>query len=72
MLAALTNDHAPLLFSLDLCKDEKRDEVLWKFNNSLTMNYDFVTKMKFYITSTLETLQKEEITDFQARWEFLK
>ena len=36
------------------------------------MKSDFVTKMKFHIKSTLETLHKEGITDFQARWEFLK
>ena len=36
------------------------------------MNSDFVTKMKFHIKSTLETLEKEGITDFQARWEFIK
>ena len=36
------------------------------------MNSNFVTKMKFLIKNTLETLDKEGITDFQARWEFLK
>ena len=36
------------------------------------MNSDFHTKMKFHIKSTLETLDIEEITDFQVKWEFLK
>ena len=36
------------------------------------MNSDFVTNMKFCIKSTVETLEKEGITDFQARCEFLK
>ena len=36
------------------------------------MTPDFVTKMKFHIKSTLETLEKEGITDLQVRWEFLK
>ena len=32
-LAAFSNDHLPLLFSLDLRKDENRGKELWKFNN---------------------------------------
>ena len=37
VLAASSTDHSPLLFSLDLCKDENRGKRLWKFNNSLSM-----------------------------------
>ena len=72
VLAAFSIDHSPFLFSLDLRKDENRGEGLWKFNNSLTMNSDFQTKMKFHIKSTLETLEIEGIRDPQVRWEFLK
>ena len=61
-----------MLFSLDLHKDENRGKGLWKFNNSLSMNSDFQTKMKFHIKSTLETLEIEGIRDPQVRWEFLK
>ena len=67
VLTAFSTDHSPLLFSLDLGKDENRGKGLWKFNNSLSMNSDFATKMKFHIRSTLKTLEKEGITDFQAR-----
>ena len=38
----------------------------------MSMNSDFQTKMKFHIKSTLETLEIEEISDPQVRWEFLK
>ena len=72
VLAAFSTDHSSLLFSVDLRKDQNRGKWLWKFNNSLTMNSDFVTKMNFHIESPLETLEKEAITDFQTRWEFLK
>ena len=72
VLAAFSTDHSSLLFSLDLRKDENSAKRLWKFNNSLTMNSDFATKMNFHIESPLESLEKEGITDFQARWEFLK
>ena len=72
ILAAFSTNHSPLLFSLKLRKDENRGKGLWKFNNSLSMNSDFQTKMKFHIKSTLETLEIEGITDLQVRWEFLK
>ena len=35
------------------------------------MNSDFVTKMKYHIRSTLETLEKD-ITDVQAKWKFIE
>ena len=60
------------LFSLDLHIVENKGKGLWKFNNSLNMNSDFVTKMKFHIKSTLETLEIEGIRNFQVRWDFLK
>ena len=65
-MAASSTDYSPLL-----TKDENRGKRLWKFNNSLRMNSDFQTKMKFQIKSTLETLEIEGIRDPQVRWEFL-
>ena len=49
VLTAFSTDHSPLLFSLDLRKYKNRGKGFWKFNNSLSMNSDFVTKMKFHI-----------------------
>ena len=72
MLTTFFTDHSPLLFSLVLCKHENRGKGRWKFNKSLNMNSDFVTKMKYHIRSTLETLEKKDITDVQARWEFIE
>ena len=71
-MAALSTDHLPLLFSLDLRKDENRGKGLWKFNNSLSMSSHFQTKIKFHIKSTLETFEIEGIRDPQVIWEFLK
>ena len=59
-------------FSLDLSKDENSGKGLWRFSNSLSMNSDFVNKIKYHIKSTLETVEKEGITNFRVRWEFLK
>ena len=72
MLAAFSNYHLPLLFSLNLRKDENRGEGLWKFNNVLSMSSDFQTKMKFLIKSTLEPLVIKGIRDLPVRWEFLR
>ena len=66
VLAAFSTDLSPLLFSLDLRRDENKGKGLWKFNNSLSMNSDFVNKMKFHIKRTLQSLEKEGITDFQV------
>ena len=71
VLAAFSTDHSPLLFSLDLRKDENRSKGLWKFSNSLSRNSDFQIKMKSHIKSTLETLEIDGIRDPQVRWEFL-
>ena len=53
-------------------KDKNRGKGLWKFNNSLTANDEFVDKMKIYIKDILENMDKENIVDEQLRWEFLK
>ena len=46
----------------------------WKFNNSLTSNYDYVEKMKNQISETIRMLDQDKITDkhLNLRWEFLK
>ena len=44
----------------------------WKFNNSLTSNYEYVHKMKNQISETLRMLDQDKITDKHLRWEFFK
>ena len=72
ILAAFTSDHYPLIFTLSMNQDEARRKVLWKFNNSLALNSDFIDKMKAHIASTQTNLDKQNIRDDQARWEYLK
>ena len=45
---------------------------LWKFNNSLTSNDDYVENIKNQISETLRMLDQGKITDKHLRWEFLK
>ena len=53
-------------------QDEGRGKCLWKPNNSLALNSDFVDKMKAQIANTQKSLDKENIRDDQARWKYLK
>ena len=69
---AFTSDHFPLIFTLSMNQDDARGKSLWKFNNSLALNSDFVDKMKAHIVNTQKNLDKENIKDDQARWEYLK
>ena len=45
---------------------------MWKFNNSLTSNKDYIEKMKKHIAFTLEVCDKENICNGQVKWEYLK
>ena len=72
VLAAFTSDHSALIFTLSTNQDEGRGKGLWKFNNSLALNSDFVDKMKALIANTHKSLDKENIREDQARWEYLK
>ena len=49
-----------------------RRQDFWKFNNSLTSNYEYVEKMKKQILETLHMLNKDKITDKHLRQEFLR
>ena len=57
LLAAFSTDQSLLLFSLDLRKNLNRGKGLWKFNNSLSMNCEFVTK---------------ELQSFDLKWEIVR
>ena len=50
-------------------QDEARGKGLWKFTNSLALNFDFVDKM---LANTQKNLDKENLRDDQARWEYIK
>ena len=57
LLAAFSTDQSLLLFSLDLRKNLNRGKGLSKFNNSLSMNCEFVTK---------------ELQSFDLKWEIVR
>ena len=69
ILAAFSTDHSPIFISLSKSNESKG---LWKFNNSLISNEDYVKKMKIHISDILNSLHKENIVDDQVIWEYLK
>ena len=72
ILTVFTSDRSPLIFTLSTNQDEGRGKGLWKFNNSLALNSDFVDKMKSHTANTQKILDKGNIREDQARWEYLK
>ena len=74
VLNALSTDHSPVF-----CSISKRNEFnkgkgrgLWRFNNSLISNTDFVKQMKQLIENIKQQqLSESEQTD-QIKWELLK
>ena len=70
VLTAFSMAHSSLLFSLELRNDKNRGKGFSKFNSSLSMNSDFVTKMKFPIKNTLETLERRELQIFKLDGNF--
>ena len=72
ILPASSSDHSLIFFSLVSTKPASKGKGLWKFNNSLLLNEEFVTKMRNYIHLNINEMNRENINDDQIRWEFLK
>ena len=60
------------MFPLSSKSGGTRGKGLWKHNNSLCENSTYINSMKKHVISTLENLKKENITDEQCLWEYLK
>ena len=69
---AFCTDHSPITFSLKPIKNLPRERNLWKFDNSLLQNDEYLQKMKTVIVETEQQLDSEQIKDDQVRWEHLK
>ena len=68
----VSTDHSPISFIPRRSQIIAKDRGLWIFNNSLTLNKEFVVKIKEHISNCLNLLEKENILDDQVRWEYLK
>ena len=66
ILASLSTDHPPISFTLRRSQITAKGKGLWIFNSSLTLNKEFVEKMKEHISTCLNLLEKQDILDDQV------
>ena len=72
ILPALSSDHSPIFFALVSTEPASNGNEIWKFNNFLLLNEEFVTKMRNYVHLKINEMNYENINDDQIPWEFLK
>ena len=65
-------DHSPIFFSFSKHPETPSKNGLWKFKNFLCSNIDFTTKLKNHLKFIQKTILKENITDEQMIWEYIK
>ena len=58
-----SSDHSPTLLTLKLDKKSQKGKGLWKFNNFLLPDEEFVLKIKDHIAMSIENLSKENVFD---------
>ena len=71
-IPAVFPDHSPILFSLVSSEPSLKGKGIWKLNNSLFLNGEFVTKIRNYIHLKINKINHENTNDDQIRWDFLK
>ena len=72
ILTSLSYNYSPVSFTLRKSQIIVKGRGLWIFNSSLTLNKEFVQRMKEHISTCLNHLEKENILDVPIRWEILK
>ena len=68
----MSTDHSPIFFSFSKNPETPRGNGLWKFNNSLCSYIYYTTKLKNHLKHIQKTILKENITDEQLIWEYIK
>ena len=71
ILATFSTDHSPTFITLSKLNEFTKGKGLWKFNNSLISNENYVEKMKNHVSDILNFLNNENIKDDQVIWEYL-
>ena len=72
ILNALSTDHSPLFCSFLNLTNISRGRGLWKFNNSLISNTNFVDEMKTLIQKVIFGFENDTYLTDQVKWELLK
>ena len=68
----MSTDHSSILFSFSKIPNTPRGNSLWKFNDSLCSNSDYTTKLKNHLKIIQKAILKENITDKQMIWKYIK
>ena len=66
-LNAFSTDHSPVFCSIEACSQFEKGSGLWKFNNSLLLNEEFVAKLKDFLVKTKENLNKNSELNEQIK-----
>ena len=69
---ALSFDHFPVFCYFVNNDTFARESGVWKFNNSLLLNTEFVKKLKTHIEIVKSNLQENSSFSDHSKWEFLK
>ena len=72
ILNAVSTDHSPVFCSLVNSTEFRKGPGIWKFNNSLIFDRNFVKEMKCFIHNTKKRPVTDHIFDEQSQWEILK
>ena len=72
ILNALSTDHSPLFSSFLNLTYISRGPGLWKFNNSLISNDNFVDEMKALIQKVIFGFENVTYLTDQVKWQLLK
>ena len=68
----MSTDHSTIFFPFSKKLEIPRGNGFWKFINSLCSNTDYTTKLKNHLKLIQKTILKENITDEQMIWEYIK
>ena len=63
VLASLLTDHWPITISCLKNEESNRGIGLWKFNNRLIENLEYISQVKKFILDTLNELFNEKFLD---------
>ena len=72
ILNAISTDHSPVLCSFQNLNQCQRGVGLWKFNNSLVSNEEYVLRLKELINKVKGELNRSNQFCDQVKWEVLK
>ena len=68
----ILSDHSPVFCSLANSTEFRKGPGIWKFNNSLIFDRNFVKEMKCFIHDSKKRFVTDEVFDEQSQWEILK